>query len=72
MNTAPDHESGIIVTDIADHFGIFHITYGIAPKSKPIRICVGQLKYNNILVFKNLLATTDFSGVLKLADPDDA
>ena len=71
-HTSPDHESGIIVTYIADHFGIFHITYGIAPKIKPTRIRVRQLKYNNILAFKNRLATTDLSGVLKLADPDDA
>ena len=45
---SPDHESGIIVTDIADHFGIFHITYGIAQKIKPTRIRARQMKHNNI------------------------
>ena len=24
----PNYESGIIVTDIADHFGIYHLIYG--------------------------------------------
>ena len=29
----PNYESGIIVTDVADHFGIFHIIYGtLRPK----------------------------------------
>ena len=29
----PNYESGIIVTDVADHFGIFHIIYG-TPRPK--------------------------------------
>ena len=29
----PNYESGIIITDVADHFGIFHIIYG-TPRPK--------------------------------------
>ena len=30
----PNYESGIIVTDIADHFGIYHLIYGTPPTQK--------------------------------------
>ena len=30
----PNYESGIIITDVADHFGIFHIIYGTPRPNK--------------------------------------
>ena len=34
-HTHPNYESGIIITDVADHFGIFHLIYG-TPRKKLI------------------------------------
>ena len=31
-HTHPNYESGIIITDVADHFGIFRLIYGTHPK----------------------------------------
>ena len=30
-HTHTDYDSGIIITDMTDHFGIFHLIYGIPP-----------------------------------------
>ena len=39
----PNYESEIIVTDIADHFGIFHLIYGTPPAQKIVYKQIGQL-----------------------------
>ena len=44
---------------VADHFGIFHLTYGTPPKQKSIYNQICQLKITNILTFRNLLARAD-------------
>ena len=59
-----NHDSGIIVTDLTDHFGVFHITYDTTNKTESTYLYVRQLKDSNIKELKNILAQTDFSHVL--------
>ena len=57
---------------MTDHFGIFHLIYGIPPvhniKYKQTR----QLNESNILQFRNLLAREDYTNVLSAIDPNEA
>ncbi len=64
--------SGIIITDVADHFGTFHlidsqITQWV-DKFKEIRI----RSENNIEYFNQCLEHTDFKPIMNIANPDDA
>ena len=70
--TYSNHSSGIIITDIADHFGSFHITHEATQKHKPIFLPKRQLRDDNLLAFGRLLITTDFSPVIQALDPDEA
>ena len=71
-HTYTNHDSGIIVTDLADHFGVFHITYDATNKTESTYIYVRQLKDSNINEFKNILTQADFADVLNNEDTDDA
>ena len=71
-HTYTNHDSGIIVTDLTDHFGVFHITYDTTNKTESTYLYVRQLKDRHIKEFKNILAQTDFSDVLNNEDPNDA
>ena len=71
-NTYTNHDSGIIVTDLMDHFGVFHITYDTTRKTESTYLYVRQLKDRHIKAFKTILAQTDFSDVLNNEDPNDA
>ena len=57
---------------MTDHFGIFHLIYGIPTvhniKYKQTR----QLKECNILKFRNLLAKADYTSLLPAIDPNEA
>ena len=71
LNTNCD--SGIIITDIADHFGEFHVAYeNTKVDNHPTYIQVRQLKKDNIQKLKNDLATADYSSVFVTKNPDDA
>ena len=70
--TYSNHSSGIIITDIADHFGTFHITHEATQKHKPIFLPKRQLRDDNLLAFGRLLITTDLSPVIQALDPDEA
>ena len=66
-------DSGIIITDIADHFGVFHVAYeNMKVENHPTYIQVRQLKKDNIQKLKNDLATADYSSVFATQNPDDA
>ena len=62
----PDSELGIIITDVADHFGIYHIIYG-TPRLQSVVRQVRQLTPRNIASFRNLLDMVDYSTVLSTA-----
>ena len=71
----PNHESGIIITDIADHFAVFHIIYGTPRPQISVYLYllkVRQLNPRNIATFINQLPMTDFSTVLYTADVNEA
>ena len=62
----PTHEdlTGIIITDISDHFAMFHI--GNFNKTPPInapKYTTRSLKHENILALKTQLKSTDFSPI---------
>ena len=66
-------KSGKIITDLADHFGIFHIVYDCTQITKPeYNIHVRQLKHDNIVALRNILSTADFSSVFSTENPDSA
>ena len=72
-HTHTNCDSGIIITDIADHFGVFHVAYEhMKVENHPTYIQVRQLKKENILKLKNDLATADYSSVFATQNPDDA
>ena len=49
-------KSGIIITDLADHFGIFHIVYDCTQITKPEYIHVRQLKHDKIQILRMTLS----------------
>ena len=65
-------QSGIIITDVADHFGTFYVS------RKKSRITVSNYKYiremkiENVIHFKQILPATDFSPVLACDCPNEA
>lgn len=64
--------SGIIITDVADHFGTFYITRGKHKHIETSKIKIRILSRNNINKFKTLLDQTDFSHILQIACPNTA
>jgi hypothetical protein len=65
-----DSSSGIIITDVADHFGTFHIV-----NNKSINTCnKNQQKRifseTNLSLFREYLDKSDFSSVIQSSDPD--
>ena len=72
-HTHTNCDSGIIIADIADHFGVFHVAYkNTKVDNHPTYIQVRQLKKDNIQKLKNDLATADYSSVFATKNPDDA
>ena len=68
----PNHESGIIITDIADNFAIFHIIYGTPRPQKTVYRQVRQLNPRHIASFSNQLHKADSSTVYSVADVSEA
>ena len=51
-----------VITDIPDHFGVFHVAYeNMKVENHPTYIQVRQLKKENIQKLKNDLATADYT-----------
>ena len=64
--------SGVIITDIADHFGIFHCISG---KNKPDRIrsnFTRTFSDANLTKFKTYLDKTDFNNIFQINCPNEA
>ena len=65
-------KSGIIITDVADHFGTFHVS-NIKNKNKTSSTNKVRLfSDNNINKFKEILDQTDFHHILELTCPNEA
>ena len=47
-HTYTNQDSGIIVTDLSDHFGVFYITYNTTNKTESTYLYVRQLKDRHI------------------------
>ena len=62
--TSQNSTSGIIITDVADHFGTFHIVNKC--KQPPVQKYsqIRQMKTDNVLRFNNILANANYSSVL--------
>jgi len=64
--------TGIIITDVADHFGTFH-----SAKNKPTRSVISNIKTRlfsdkNISLFRLQLDESDFTEFFHLSYPNDA
>ena len=57
---------------MTDHFGIFHLIYGIPTVNNIKYKQTRQLNECNILKFRNLLARADYTSVLSAIDPNEA
>jgi potassium voltage-gated channel Eag-related subfamily H protein 8 len=66
-------ESGILVTDVADHFGVFHIISKVnETKLSNTFKEVRSFTNDNISMFKRLLKCSDFSEVMLIENPEAA
>ena len=71
-NITSRSHSGIIITDVADHFGIFHI---VSAKSAEHKTSVSKNRLfsaNNSNLFKTNLDHADFRDVLENTCPDES
>ena len=59
--TSQNYDSGIIISDVADHFGTFYASRKCSRKDLPIYTRTRQMKQVNISNFKQLLSSTDFN-----------
>ena len=66
------YTSGIMITDLADHFGIFTIIEDIQMNKNPKTIQARSFKETNITIFKEMLASTDFSNIMEIHSPNEA
>ena len=66
------YDSGIIITDMTDHFGIFHLIYGIPNVHNMKYKQTRQVNECNILKFRNLVAKADYTSVLSAIDQNEA
>ena len=68
----PNYDSGIILTDVADHFGIFYTSRKKEREELSKYTYTRQMKQHNISKFKHALTSTDFSRVLSCDCPNEA
>ena len=66
------YHSGIIITDVSDHFGTFCIFEEKIKQEKKGKIRVRSFSLINMAKFRNLLSVTDFDHVSEIESPDDA
>lgn len=66
--------SGILISDLSDHFGVFSVINLLNKDktSKPISKPYRSYSQANINIFKELLSKTDFSPILAIACPNNA
>ena len=65
-------ESGIIITDVADHFATFHIQHKRGTLTPEKHTSIRYHSTKNIANFNTLLSSFDFSNVLNTECPDEA
>ena len=70
--TSQNYDSGIIISDVADHFGTFYASRKYSSKNIPTYTRTRQMKQVNISNFKQLLSSTDFNSVLSDECPNSA
>ena len=71
-NISQSQLSGIILTDVADHFGTFHIILNTPPCSTNEKFKKRSFSEINITKFKNDLDTKDFSIIKQTQCPNEA
>jgi len=64
--------SGIIITDLSDHLGIYHIVKNKSRNHKEHVVTKRILSLENQLKFNQLLEQTDFSSILNMKCPEEA
>ena len=69
--TSQNYDSGIIISDVADHFGTFYASRKCSRTDHPIYTRTRQMKQANISNFKQL-SSTDFNSVLSNECPNSA
>ena len=62
--------SGIVVTDLADHFGIYHVSTRVKTKHEPTYVKIRSHKAHNLSNFKTELQKADFSSVYDTQCPN--
>ena len=70
--TSLDYVSGIIISDVSDHFGTFYISIKKAPDVKSKYSYIRQTKQHNINALKQILSDTDFTPVFSTEDPTES
>ena len=65
-------KSGIVITDVADHFGTFYVSRKKAHITVSNYKYIRQMKAENFIHFKQILSATDFSPVLACDCPNEA
>ena len=71
-NKSLNYTSGIVITDVADHFGTFYVSRKKAHVTVSNIKYIRQMKAENFIHFKQILAATDFSPVLACDCPNEA
>ena len=67
-----NYKSGIVITDVADHFGTFYVSRKKAHITVSNYKYIRQMKAENFIHFKQILSATDFSSVLACDCPNEA
>ena len=70
--TSQNYDSGIIISDVAEHFGAFYASRKYSSKNLPTYTRTRQMKQVNISNFKELLSSTEFNTVLSDECPNSA
>ena len=71
-NIPSDSQSGIIVTDVADHFGIFHTVRNKTKHLQNLQKKSRIFSDTNLALFKQYLDQSDFSSILTIDNPNNA
>ena len=71
-NITSPSKSGILVTDMADHFGIFCIFETQPDRNLPNYVYKRSFKEKNITKFRQLIKQYDFSDIYLQTNPNDA
>ena len=66
------NKAGIIITDVADHYGTFYLKHKCNPKPKGSPVKHRRITSKNIDKFIELLLQTDFMHIMKIQNVNDA